>query len=142
MYASLKDIVDRYGEAALLVVASQDYGETIDSEKVERALTDASDEINGYVGKRYPLPLEKIPGLLKRLAVDIAIYRLSIDNADTEERRKRYEDAVKVLNNLVLGNISLGLPADTNTDTSPTPGEVEVESQERLFKRKHLNRVL
>ena len=142
MYATQQDIIDRYGEETLLIVADADLDDEIDAGKVQRALQDASDEIDSHIGKRYALPLEQTPRILVRLAVDIALYRLSPQDGHTEEKRKRYEDAVKVLKNIATGDISLGLDADTSEGASPTGMEVEVDSQDRLFNRGTMNRVL
>ncbi len=138
MYASQQDMIDRYGPDALL--AATDLDGVVAADRVANAIADASDEIDSYVGKRYSLPLVSVPRVLSRLTVDIAVYRMADEASQTEEKRKRYEDAVKLLDSIAKGKVSLGLEADT--DTSPAEQMVEMASQPRQMHRPNLNRVL
>ena len=89
-YATLQDMIDRFGERELGQIAQGVALEVIDADRVERALADASAEIDGYVGTRYPLPLAPVPALLTRAACDVARNRLYADAAPPAVRR-RYE---------------------------------------------------
>lgn len=91
MYATEADLVARFGEeiGSLKVMVSN-------PTFVEDAIQDATEEINGHIGDRYPLPLPNVPSNLKRMACDIARYRLYFQQP-TDEVRKRYEDAVAFL---------------------------------------------
>jgi len=92
MYATEANLVARFGgeiDELKLMHASA-------STAVQDALQDATEEINGYIGGRYPLPLPNVPSNLERMACDIARYRLYFKRS-TEEVRKRYEDAVNFL---------------------------------------------
>ena len=91
MYATEADLVARFGEEIgnLKVMVSN-------PTFVEDAIQDATEEINGHIGERYPLPLPNVPSNLKRMACDIARYRLYFQQP-TDEVRKRYEDAVAFL---------------------------------------------
>lgn len=83
-----------------------------DEAAIQRALDDASAEIDSYLAARYALPLGTVPANLRRVSIDIALYRLMALRAlgDIEDSRKRYEDAVKYLAGLADGRVSLGLP--------------------------------
>lgn len=109
-YASRSDIVEIYGEQAL-VAADRDRDGVADAPAIERALVSASDEIDSHIAVRYPLPLAAVPGILRQLAVDVAVYRLA-QTADvlTEEVRQRYEDAVAHLRRIAEGKAALVLP--------------------------------
>lgn len=91
MYATEADLVARFGEEIgnLKVMVSN-------PTFVDDAIQDATEEINGHIGDRYPLPLPNVPSNLKRMACDIARYRLYFQQP-TDEVRKRYEDAVAFL---------------------------------------------
>lgn len=91
MYATEADLVARFGEeiGGLKVMVSN-------PTFVEDAIQDATEEINGHIGDRYSLPLPSVPSNLKRMACDIARYRLYFQQP-TDEVRKRYEDAVAFL---------------------------------------------
>jgi len=95
MYATEQDLVARFGAEIgnlKLMVSNPDF--------VKDAIQDATEEINGHIGDRYPLPLPNVPSNLKRMACDIARYRLYFEQP-TEEVRKRYEDAIAFLKRVV-----------------------------------------
>jgi len=79
MYATEQDLVARFGAEIgnlKLMVSNPDF--------VKDAIQDATEEINGHIGDRYPLPLPNVPSNLKRMACDIARYRLYFEQP-TEE---------------------------------------------------------
>lgn len=141
-YATQSDIVELYGEHAL-VVADRDGDGEPDVAAIARALSAASDEIDSHIGVRYGLPLAAVPGMLRQLAVDIACYRLA-QTADvlTEELRQRYEDAVALLRRIAEGKATLVFPpaepgdggeGEEPADNSPQP--IVVAGPPRLFSR-------
>lgn len=75
------------------------------------AATDASNTIDGYLATRYTLPLSSVPATVKAWAGDIARYRLWDDRAP-EEVRRRYEDAIRQLEQLARGLFGLPPGAD------------------------------
>ncbi len=139
-YATQQDIIDRYGNDALYVAADRDNNDAIDTAAVDRALDDATDEINTYVGKKYQLPLSVVPTVLLRVCVDIALYRLSFGSAFTEEKRKRYDDTLRFLEGVATGKFSLGF--DDGAGAESTAGDAEVISNERQYSRKTLGALL
>jgi phage gp36-like protein len=132
-YASSDDIVFRYGRDALYIAADRDNDDVIDSGAVERALSDASDEINTYVGKKYQLPLPSVPSVMIRVCVDIAMYRMSTGLALTEEKRNRFDDAVRYLERVADGRISLGY--DNGSTATEAVGDAELITSRRRFSR-------
>ena len=109
-YAAPADIGAQYGAETLLLLTDRDGDGQADPGAAERALADATAEIDGYLAGRYALPLESgRAAALRRTAVDIAVYRLAADaTAATDERRRRYEDAVRFLKGIASGEIRLG----------------------------------
>lgn len=103
--------------------------------RIDEAIADAGQQIDGYLGKRYPLPIVPAPTLLKRLAASIARFLLH-DDAATDEIRKRYEDSVRTLQAIAKGEMSLGLD-----DPSPARGAGAVGTKtrrDRVFSRDSL----
>ena len=147
-YATQSDIAELYGQAALYV-ADHDRDGAIDDLAVERALTSASDEIDSYVGVRYPLPLAVVPGILRQHCVDIAVYRLAL-SADvlSTEHRTRYEDALAALRRIADGKGVLVFPVDPEAppadDGAPADGlpagpqPMVVAGPPRLFSREQM----
>jgi phage gp36-like protein len=110
-YATQQDIIDLYGEEILTIAFDRDNDGAVDTDAVDAALADASDEIDGYLAGRYNLPLADPPRILTFLAVDIALYKGSVETVVTDERRRRYQDAVTYLTRVAEGKIRL-LPDD------------------------------
>ena len=134
-YASPEQLISRYREALEVLVPGEQEG-TIDEAALAQPLVDASNEIDAYLAARYPLPLDETPGVLVRIAADIAIYRLSSEaDSLTEERRTRYEDAVKLLKAISRGEASLGLP---DPDPSPSTEGASITQSDRVFSRESL----
>lgn len=108
-YATLADLVARYGEGELVSLTDVNSSGAINVGVLNQAISDADSEIDSYVAVRFSLPLATVPTELTRVACDIARYRLYDDRAP-DEIRKRYEDAVKWLAAVANGSRSLGLP--------------------------------
>lgn len=116
MYATEADLVARFGEEIgnlKLMVSNLTF--------VDDAIQDATEEINGHIGGRYPLPLPNVPSNLKRMACDIARYRLYFEKP-TEEVRKRYEDAIAFLKRVAdnKAHLQIQLP-ETNVIVDDEP---------------------
>ncbi|TCH64211.1 DUF1320 domain-containing protein [Acinetobacter sp. ANC 4862] len=117
MYATEADLVARFSEEEIsnlkLMVSNPTF--------VDDAIQDATEEINGHIGGRYPLPLPNVPSNLKRMACDIARYRLYFQQP-TEEIRKRYEDAIAFLKRVAdnKAHLQIQLP-ETNEIVDDQP---------------------
>lgn len=68
----------------------------------------AKDEIDLYIKGRYPRDWVTVPSTLKRLSVDIAVYKMPIE-ADwrTDEMEKRYKLALDTLDKIQNGILDL-----------------------------------
>jgi len=134
-YATLAQLLERYTENDLLIIADRDLDNQLDTDVIDQALADASAEIDGWLAARYTLPLPTVPDILVRLCADISVYRLSVDAAQaTDERRQRYEDAIKFLKALSKGDASLGMPKPPKTTT----GRARIVSNPRRFNRRNM----
>jgi len=134
-YATLADLITRYGEEEIAQLTDRVGAGMPDAATALRALADADAEIDGYLAARYRLPLPTVPPLLSRIACDIARYRLWEDRA-SEEVRTRYEDARRLLESLAKGVVTLGLPANLPEAQRPVPTMAAARSgPEPLFSR-------
>jgi phage gp36-like protein len=116
MYATEADMVKRFAddiEELKLMHADA-------AVSINEALQDAAEEINGYIGGRYPLPLPNVPSNLNRMACDIARYRLYYQQP-TEEVRNRYKDAIKFLERVQDEKAHLQIQAATNEIVDDQP---------------------
>jgi phage gp36-like protein len=106
----------------------------VDTDKVTKAIEDAEAEVNGYLAKRYTVPIgAPIPNLVQKLSTDIAVWNLYRRRQRAPENvRQAYEDAIKTLSKIADGTIVLDVavapPAATLTGG-------EVFGPERIFTR-------
>ena len=106
-YATQADLEARFGASEVLQLADRDGNGAIDTGVLDMTLADTDAEIDAYLVGRYSLPLATVPSNLVRIACDIARYRLWKDMA-SEEVRQRYADAVRYLEKVASGALSLG----------------------------------
>lgn len=124
-YALKADMLEEFSEAELIQLTDRDTpptGAIVDA-VLDRALTGASAEIDGYLA-RYAGATLDLP-ILTRYCCDMARYRLYRDAAP-EEVRTRYKDAVRFLELVAAGKISLGAQAEAavpENTISFTPGQ-------------------
>lgn len=107
-YATRQDIISIYGAEFLVDLTPEDVPDA--DAAVDRALEDASSEIDGYLSARYTLPLGGAPRVLRRPCVDIAAYVLANSHTRlTDTIEKRYEEALVFLGKIAVGKAGLGV---------------------------------
>ena len=142
MYASLQDCIDRRGGDAVLLLQDVKGADPPAYTELETALRDASEEIDAYLGSRHGLPLDPVPELVRRLCVEIAVYRRSEDAGIlTNERSRRYDDAVRLLKDIAAGRASLGAE-DPDPPTEAAGQVVAVDSDPRVLSRETLRGIV
>lgn len=138
-YATEAHALDIYGTDYVTVSADKDGDGSIDTALFSKALDRATSLINGKLAGRVPLPLSPVPEDIQGYCVDIAIYFSSVTcDVMTDGKEKLYTQAVKALDMMAKNATSLGLedpPVNTSADA-------EVSSQDRIFDRTSLNKIL
>ena len=78
-YATLADMVGRYGETEMLrlSVADGPLPATVLPERIERALSAATDTIDSYLRARYRVPLSPVPESVNEAACVLARFSLA-----------------------------------------------------------------
>jgi phage gp36-like protein len=137
-YAAREDLEHRYGSTEIEQI-EKEAGKSPTS--ILKALDDAAGEIDAYIGQVYQLPLTtgvKYP-LLVWISCDIARYRLWENkvNDETDTVYVRYKRAVKVLLELVAGELAL-VDEQGNIIEVKNPG-IKVISSEKAFTDQVLN---
>ena len=134
VYATRAQMQARFGESELISLTDRNGSAgSIVSSVLDVALHDATALINGYLAGRYTLPLVTAPDMLARLCCDIARYGL-YDNGASEQVSKRFDDAVRFLEMVAAGKISLGISTE---DESPVSHDLAViESDGTVFNRR------
>lgn len=152
MYASVAELRDSLDDQVLLTLVD-DEGERYtaagelrakQSARVTKALGDASAEADTYIGQRYDLPLPTAPPVLRGKVVDIAVWNLfarrGLSEAD-EVVRERYKNAIRWLEHLALGKVSLPFADSGGGDSgggTPQSGSASIKAQPRVFDRDKL----
>lgn len=75
---------------------------------LQAKLGDTDGVIDGYLAGRYNLPLAATPRLLLVIACDLVRYAL-YDDQVTEVIEQRYKDAIRMLEQIAKGTITLGV---------------------------------
>ncbi len=144
-YATVQDMIDRFGEAELIQRTDPDIL-VVKAAKVELALADAQALADGYVGRVYRLPLAGCskpapvdgnvsavqlvpPPQLTRIVCDVARYYLYDDLAPEHEVYLRYKAADRELQAIGDGKAVLACPWGGQPGTviaGDAPGDAEV----------------
>lgn len=134
-YATRQDMIDRYSEVELAQLTDRGSvrADRIVDAVLNRALDDASAEIDGYLAGRYVLPLSPAPANLPLICCDIARYRLQINEAG-EQVRARYDAAIKFLTKVATGEIQIGATALGATPAAAAGG-VSFSTGQKAFGR-------
>lgn len=131
MYATLADMVARFGEAEMIRLSAT--SDTLPvapvQPRVETALLDATGVIESYLRQRYELPLSPVPREIVRACCILARFDLAQggDKTPTDEMRQE-RDAVLAW----LGDVG---SADGKLDATPAgvSSAARVQDRERLF---------
>ncbi|SOD42326.1 gp436 family protein [Nitrosovibrio sp. Nv4] len=99
---------------------------------VNARLLDADSTINGYLATRYSVPLITVPRLVMVAACDLARYAL-YDDAATETVTDRNKNAIKQLEAIAKGMISLGV--DTSGNRPAANDAAQISSTTPVFRR-------
>lgn len=133
-YATTDDMIRQLGEREVLSLADRDADGQPDPGVLEGALDAATAEINVYLAERYSLPLATAYPILTTYCVDIARYRLlGAQTTETEPARVRYRDAIRFLELVAQGKVSLG--ANPDGSAAVQQKQIGVVGSRRVFTR-------
>ena len=116
MYATKNDLDARFGEGEIQQLEAM---QTV-ANSIEEALQDASEEIDSYIAVRYNIPLPETPSTLRRIACNIARYRLYFQQP-TEEIENRYKAEIDFLKRVADGKAVLNVLNAQNEVTEEKP---------------------
>lgn len=105
---------------------------------ITAAIEDADAEIDGYLAKRYSVPLSPPPAVITKFCKDMAVYnlmsRIGIDESDRDKTYlNRYNAAIKFLLAVAEGKIEIGISGSGPESVARTG--FQVKSQPRIFTR-------
>jgi phage gp36-like protein len=112
-YATIADMVLRFGEAELIRATTPDGAEAVAivPAPVHVALREASAVIDGYLRKRYRVPLDLAPDEINRACCHLARYDLSLggERSPSEQTTKNRDDMISWLGRISRGEVLLDL---------------------------------
>lgn len=79
-YLSVDDYIARYGEHETMLITDSEKTGAVDTAKVEEAISTAEEEANGYIGRRYAIPLASPPALVRGMIGSLARWYLFPNN--------------------------------------------------------------
>ena len=142
MYSEVNEVRDMIKPDALNQIIGDTYIED-EAEReakilplIEAAIKDADGEIDGYLAKRYKLPLVNVPKVINKFSKDLAVYNLfSRIGLASDEREtnysNRYKAAIKFFENVAKGIVDIGI----QTNDKPLSADINMNSNIRLFSR-------
>jgi len=128
-YATIADLVAKIprGEQELIELTDRTGSGDVESAKVQDALDTATSTADSYLAKVAVVPLTFVPELLQTHVCNIARYQLYGD-APTDEVRRRYDDAIAWLKDVVAGRADLGLPPESGEQITQRARRGEIRS--------------
>lgn len=107
-YVTLTQLIERYGEPALVAVTDRAQFATgvVDEASVDRAIADADAVIDGYLARRYQLPLTEPQPLLVKIAGSLVFYGLHTYQPD-EKIVADQKEALAMLRDISAGTVAL-----------------------------------
>lgn len=141
MYCTVDDLRSQSSEDVLIRCTDDEGTGVIDQAIITEKINDAQMEIDSYCRAQYPVPFDPVPGLIRKLTVDLTLYNLISRRGLDEDSPdvilvKRYRDAVKLLENLAKGIVTIG-PAAAGAPP-PMPQQASVVSSPRRFSRSNM----
>ena len=132
-YSTIEDIKKLIPEVMLIQLTDDESTGAMGAARVAEAIAQADGEIDSYCAARYAVPFTAAPATVKKCSVDMAIYNLYSRRVEKipETRADRYKNAVRLLEGIAKGAISIGIDASL---PAPTGGD-RIESTARAADR-------
>lgn len=148
-YVETTDFVAEYGERMLIrlfafkALPSDPEPEVADAkDKFDLVATAVSLEVDGYLRRRYSLPLATVPADLKDKCLRMVHYKGQLKSPSgvvTDAIRNDYRDCVRWLEQAAEGKVDLGLTPEPAQNVQREP---EFSSDEQVMTRDKLKGVL
>jgi phage gp36-like protein len=126
-YFTVAEYVAKFGQREAILLTNTETAQagnaaTFDEVKIESALSDQSEVVDSYIGKRYATPLAAPPTIVKGWVATLAREALSVATGRVSEAVQDAADRVRAqLRDLSKGDLSLpiaeGAPAPAAADT-------------------------
>nr|DAR79519.1 MAG TPA: head to tail adaptor [Caudoviricetes sp.] len=137
-YCTIEDI-ETYVSTSTLIQLTSDYEQDeVDRVVAEEAIIYSSTLIDGYLRGRYTLPLDARFPLLRIIAIDLSVYRLysrRMRDDMPEVIEANYKNAIKILQDIQKGAISLETENDTSISAQDAGYKTNKSYRDSIFRR-------
>ncbi|OGC00140.1 hypothetical protein A2V82_16525 [candidate division KSB1 bacterium RBG_16_48_16] len=139
MYSAVSDIKKLIPEESLIQLTDDENLGTVNQGRVDEAIQQADSEIDSYCGGRYSVPFAVVPGIIKKISVDVAIYNLYSRRVEEipQTRADRYKNAIRQLELISKGSISIGVDPEPAAPSKSNTA-VQVVSSPKIFGRDNM----
>lgn len=109
-YSTVDNLLPLLPEATLVKLSNDESGASaIDAANVESAIAQADLTIDGFVGVQRQVPLDPVPGLIRIISANLAVYNLYRRRGQIPEIwESQYKADMAVLTKISTGQISFG----------------------------------
>lgn len=139
-YSTLQDIKKAIPEDTLMQLTDDEGTGSVNASRVAEAIASADATIDSYCASRYAVPFGTVPAVVKKISVDLAIYDLYSRRVEEipAARADRYKNAIRLLEGIAKGAITLGLdPAPEASADASTPECTKTED-DRIVTRTNM----
>lgn len=140
-YCALTDIIDQVPEQKIIELTDDENLGEVNTGRVDKAISTAGSIIDGYLRGRYTLPLSTVPDLIKTISTDISVFKLYERRREMdmpESLSNRYKNAVKLLEQIQKGLISLGIEATASAAGTGGSYKTNKTAEDREFTKEKL----
>jgi phage gp36-like protein len=130
-YSTMDNLLALLPEKTLITLSSDQTGATaVDADNIDSAISQADQVIDGYVGLQRQVPLDPVPGLIKTISANLAVYHLyRRRNQVPEIWANQYKADLAVLAKIGSGQIGFG---SADTPEAP-PAQVLTNSSAKVM---------
>lgn len=113
MYCTKADMLGRFHEYDLIQLTDETHSNVIDDAVLEKAINDASAEIDSYLTGRYVTPLTNPTPDIIHKACDLTWFYLHLNRSENLERdnqiQRRYDAIIRFFEQVAKGVINLSV---------------------------------
>jgi len=109
-YCTQTDLEKTMAAESLIALTDTEGTDELNEAVLSRAISDADSEINYWLADVAELPLDPVPGVIRKLAVVITTYNLAVTSRGgaNDDQIRRFNAAVDMLRAVADGELSIG----------------------------------
>lgn len=132
-YCTRQDLEERLGVEQLRELTDLEGTGEVNEARLTRAIEDATAEVDAYASLRYQVPFAAPPAIIRKIAVDLAVYALfkarGFDEKADQAVVEAHRAAIQFLSRLGEGKVSIGVALP------PKDQGARITAGERVFSR-------